>query len=151
MGQRTKAGCISQGNRASDPGSLQAPPERIDGARLAAVKEQQLLVSLAEQLAQAQFRQADQVRSRRLWQEAALLELDPERLIHLLYAGEGSGDRQAMMQLDQRWCRHQASRSGTGSVGSWLRNRVFKQRPSGSRGLPACSEALDQQLLHHVR
>ncbi len=125
--------------------------ERIDGARLAAVKEQQLLVNLAQQLAQAQFRQGDQLRSRRLWKEAALLGLDPERLTHLLYAGVESGDRQALVQLDQSWCGSQDSRSGGGSVRSWLRNRVFGQRPSGSRSLAPRTEAVHQQLLHHVR
>lgn len=144
MGQSAMGLGVAPGRPVCEPGQTGRPPARIDGARLAAVKEQQILVSLAEQLAEAQFRQGDQVRSQRLWKEAALLELDPERLTHVLYAGAGCPDRPALVQLDQNWCHRQPGPAGRGSVGSWLRHTVFRQPRSGGCGLAACPEALNQ-------
>jgi hypothetical protein len=76
---------------------------RIDAARMAALKDQQILVTLVQQLAESQFRRADRQASERLWQELAQLELDPERVTHLLYAGVDLADRPALLELDGRW------------------------------------------------
>lgn len=43
-------------------------------------KEQQLVFLLVRQLADAQMHRGSAERCRRLWQEAAALELDPERI-----------------------------------------------------------------------
>jgi hypothetical protein len=49
-------------------------------------KERQLLFALTRQLADAQFVRGDRLRTERLWQEAAAEEMDPERIIALLYS-----------------------------------------------------------------
>lgn len=112
---------------------------RIDAARLEAVKQQQILVTLVQQLAEAQFRRADQPRSQRLWQELAQLQLDPERAIHLVYAGVDLADRQALLELDSHWCAGQdAAGRRRWQAPAWLggsqrRGRGLRpQRPSGA-------------------
>ena len=50
-------------------------------------KEQQLVMRLCQDIAQAQFVFANPKRSRRLWDEAAALEIEPDRLLNLLYGG----------------------------------------------------------------
>jgi len=50
-------------------------------------KQQALALHLVRQLADTQFRRADAAGSERLWQEVALLEIDPERITALLYSG----------------------------------------------------------------
>ena len=68
----------------------------------AARKEQQLVFLLTRQLVDAQFVRADRERSQRLWQEAADLELDPERITALLYGVSDHDDRLEMEALDRR-------------------------------------------------
>ncbi len=110
----------------------QATVQRIDAGRMAAFKEQQILLRLVQQLDQAQFRRADRELSRRLWEEVGLLNLDPERVIHLLYAGVDPQDRQALLELDNAWCAEQSRRPrGLWSAASWLRGPRFMRRPSG--------------------
>jgi hypothetical protein len=102
---------------------------RVDAARFPAVKQQQILVTLVQQLGEAQFRQADQLRSQSLWQELAQLQLEPERATHLLYAGVDLGDRQGLLELDSRWCAEQAAGAARRwQAPAWLR----PQRPSGA-------------------
>ena len=48
-------------------------------------KEQQLVMRLCKDIARAQFVFANPKRSKRLWDEAAALEIEPDRLLHLLY------------------------------------------------------------------
>ncbi|SBO44172.1 hypothetical protein [Cyanobium sp. NIES-981] len=117
------------------PGNQRPRVGRIDAARLATVKEQQILVNLVQQLADSQFRRADQPRSERLWQELAQLQLDPERATHLLYAGVDMEDRQALVDLDGRWCgRMAAAERRPWLVAPWLGggHRVRPRRPSGA-------------------
>ncbi|MEB3259338.1 MAG: hypothetical protein VKP63_01775 [Cyanobacteriota bacterium] len=92
-----------------DPGC--APPrgraragERVSPAlRFADLKERQLVFRLTRQLAEAQFARADGTRSQRLWQEVADLDLDPERIMHLLYSVADHADRAEMMLVDASW------------------------------------------------
>jgi hypothetical protein len=73
------------------------------GLSFAAFKEQQLVFRLTRQLAEAQFLQADRARSERLWQEVALLQIDPDRIITLLYGVSDLGDLEALQQLDRAY------------------------------------------------
>jgi hypothetical protein len=66
-------------------------------------KEHQLVLTLAAQLGEAQFHHADQARVARLWQEVAALEIDPDRVIRLLYGGQDLSDRAALAALDLGW------------------------------------------------
>ena len=50
-------------------------------------KEQQLVMRLCRDLARSQFVFANPKRTQRLWDEAAALEIEPDRLLHLLYGG----------------------------------------------------------------
>lgn len=107
--------------------------KRIDAGRMAAFKEQQILLGLVQQLDRAQFRHGYRELSRRLWQEVGLLNLDPERVIHLLYSGVDVDDRQALLALDDQWCEQQnGRRRGLWGAPSWLRGPNLKRRPSGA-------------------
>jgi hypothetical protein len=90
--------------------SPSAPPfrdcARVGGATalsFAARKQRQLLFLLTRQLAEAQFVRADKDRTQRLWQEAAALDLDPDRIIHLLYGVADHADSAEMDAMDRRW------------------------------------------------
>lgn len=85
--------CSPRGMGASGGGS----------AAFTASKEQALILLLVQQLAEAQFVRADQAASERLWQEVAVLQLDIERLTHLLYCGLDLGDRQGLRAEDNAW------------------------------------------------
>ena len=74
------------------------------------LKERQLVFLLARQLADAQFVRGDRAASERLWQEVAALEIDPERIIALLYTAPDLDDSEAMEQIDREH-RAKASRS----------------------------------------
>lgn len=67
-----------------------------------AIKERHLLTLLVHQLAHAQFDQADAQLTQRLWEEVASLELEPDRVIHLLYSGEDVDDDAALCAEDVR-------------------------------------------------
>ncbi len=69
----------------------------------AALKQRQLVFLLTRQLVEAQFVRADQARTQRLWQEAAALDLDPDRIIHLLYGVADHADSAEMESVDRRW------------------------------------------------
>lgn len=76
-------------------------------------KEQQLVFLLVRQLAAAQFELANPQMTERLWQEVAALEIDPERVIALLYGGQDVTDREALRLLDEQWrARHRPLRRG---------------------------------------
>ncbi|MCT0218280.1 hypothetical protein KQ304_04570 [Synechococcus sp. CS-1329] len=72
-------------------------------ATFAQVKQQQLVFTLVRQLAEAQFVRADRELTRRLWEEVAALEIDPDRITALLYGGQPCDDREALMALDANW------------------------------------------------
>jgi hypothetical protein len=65
-----------------------------------AEKERQLVWLLTRQLAEAQAMPGGRERVERLWQEAAALEIDPDRLIGLLYGGHDLSDRAVLAELD---------------------------------------------------
>ena len=69
----------------------------------AALKQRQLVFLLTRQLVEAQFVRADQARSQGLWQEAAALDLDPDRIIHLLYGVANHADNGEMEAVDRSW------------------------------------------------
>ena len=74
-------------------------------------KEQQLVFLLVRQLSAAQFDLANPEMTRRLWQEVAALEIDPERVTALLYGGQDVNDRYALGLLDAQWsARHRPQR-----------------------------------------
>ena len=82
----------------------------------AACKEQQLVLLLVRQLATAQFERAHAGMTQRLWDELAALEIDPERVIHLLYGGHDLQDRQQLQALDNLWLDQQRPTGG-----AWIR------------------------------
>lgn len=73
----------------------------IEGLNI--LENSQLVFSLVRQLSQAQFVLADRQHSERLWQEAATLNLDPDRIIRLLYGCHDHDDVEAMEAIDQGW------------------------------------------------
>jgi hypothetical protein len=119
--QRAEArrwGRASEGAKASDP---------IEG------KERQLVLTLVAQLGDAQFARADQARVARLWQEVAALEIDPERVIRLLYGGQDLGDRAVLAEMDRRWPPEAPRASGF----AWGRPRFRRWAPgAGRRSVP---------------
>ncbi len=97
-------------------------------------KERQLVLTLVSQLGEAQFRHADPARVARLWQEVAALEIDPERVIRLLYGGQDLGDRAALAALDRAW-QPEPPRGGRGFP--WGRPRLSRRTPgAGRRSVP---------------
>ena len=77
------------------------PP--LSGCAFADRKQQALVLLLAQQLADAQFRRADRDGSARLWQEVANLDIAPERITALLYGGHDLQDRATLLALDEAW------------------------------------------------
>jgi hypothetical protein len=75
----------------------------VTSAAFSARKQQALVLLLAQQLIDAQFQRADRPGSERLWQEAAALEIDPERIVHLMYSGLEGSDRPALIAEDDAW------------------------------------------------
>lgn len=73
------------------------------GLSFAALKQRQLVFLLTRQVVEAQFVRADQERTERLWQEAAALDLDPDRIIHLLYGVADHADSAEMDAVDRSW------------------------------------------------
>ena len=61
------------------------------------------MLLLARQLASAQFEHAHVGMTKRLWEEVAALEIDPERITHLLYGGHDLNDRLQLQALDNLW------------------------------------------------
>jgi hypothetical protein len=76
---------------------------------------------LVRQLADAQFRRADRSLSERLWQEAAALELDPDRLTHLLYGVADPADLHEMEAVDRSYDQTITSEGGQGWAPRWSR------------------------------
>ena len=98
--------------------ALKSPPFAGSFAEL---KERQLVFRLVRQLAEAQFQRGDRNASERLWQEAAALEIDPERITALLYEAADPGDTEEMERIDSA---HRCPRRGWGWLGrsrwGWL-------------------------------
>jgi hypothetical protein len=94
-------------------------------------KEQQLVFLLVRQLAAAQFELANPAMTERLWQEVAALEIDPERICHLLYGGQDVNDVEALRRLDDPWrAGHRPQRR------SWFNRPVGSPAGGGRRSAP---------------
>lgn len=108
----------------TDRGACARPGTRARGAvptSFAERKQQQLVFTLVGQLAEAQFARADRELSRRLWQEVAALDIDPERITSLLYGGQACDDRRALQTLDEAWLqRVAASKPRRGFRWGWV-------------------------------
>ena len=96
------------------------------------LKERQLIFLLTRQLAEAQIVKADQARADWLWQEAAALELDPDRLIHLLYGVADHGDLQEMERVDRHYLQ-----SVNGHRANWWAPTLGRFVVGGFRGRTA--------------
>jgi len=81
----------------------------VTSTAFTARKQQALTLLLTRQLMDAQFVRADAAGSDRLWQEVADLEINPDRVLHLLYCGLDGSDRQAMSDEDDVWIQAQAA------------------------------------------
>ena len=104
----------------------------VTSAAFSARKQQALVLLLAQQLIEAQFQRADRPGSERLWQEAAALEIDPERIVHLMYSGIEGCDRPALIAEDDAWIHRttQASQRRWGLL--HLHRNRRPQRPAPS-------------------
>ena len=78
----------------------------VTSAAFSARKQQALVVLLAQQLMETQFQRADRSGTDRLWQESAALEIDPDRIVHLMYSGLDGSDRGSLMGAAAGWSRH---------------------------------------------
>jgi len=104
----------------------------VTSASFSARKQQALVLLLAQQLINTQFRRADRPGSERLWQEAAALEIDPERIVHLMYSGLEGSDRPALMAEDDAWIRRttQAAERRWGLLHLHRNRRALRPAPS---------------------
>lgn len=102
------------------------PPETLS---FSALKERQLLFLLTRQLAEAQFVRGDQARAHRLWQEAAALEVDPDRLITLLYGVADHDDLQEMERVDRQF-----RQSGSSHRRNWWAPTIGRWMGGGLTG-----------------
>ncbi|MEB3334236.1 MAG: hypothetical protein VKP70_04555 [Cyanobacteriota bacterium] len=94
---------------AQPTGRRRASEGEPPGRAFSALKQRQLAFRLTRQLVEAQFVRADATRTQRLWQEVAALDLDPDRITHLLYAVADHGDTREMEEADGRWRQSQRS------------------------------------------
>ena len=65
--------------------------------------DRQSYFALARELAHAQFQLADQELSSRLWDEVQQRQMDPDRIINLLYGCCFQDDHEAMLSADQHF------------------------------------------------
>lgn len=103
--------------------------ERAPELSFGELKERQLVFLLARQLAEAQFVRGDRRASERLWQEVAALEIDPERIIALLYGAPDLEDGEAMERIDRD---HRCSTAPRGL--GWFGRLAGPEVRSRSRG-----------------
>lgn len=89
-------------------------------------KEQALVILLAQQLADAQIGRADAQASQALWDEVAELNIDPDRIIHLLYGGEEVSDRTALKERDDSWL---SAQQGSPQQRGWSLQQLHLGRP----------------------
>ena len=106
-------------------------------------KEQQLVMRLCKDIARAQFVFANPKRSKRLWDEAAALEIEPDRLLHLLYGGVDLDDPADLIAADERYL---SQRRGY-RRSPWV-SRIFStRRNKPSLPAQACSGSSGQRCL----
>ena len=66
-------------------------------------KDQERVYSLARELVNAQFQLCDDELTNRLWEEIANLNIDPERIINLMYKCDPHDDFTAMVDKDSKY------------------------------------------------
>ena len=66
-------------------------------------KDQEKVCSLTRQLVNAQFQLCDDELTNRLWEEVANLNIDPERIINLMYKCYSHDDFTAMIETDSKY------------------------------------------------
>ena len=66
-------------------------------------KDQQKVYSLTRELINAQFQLCDDELTNRLWEEVANLNIDPERIINLMYKCYSHDDFTAMIETDSKY------------------------------------------------
>ena len=108
-------------------------------------KEQQLVMRLCKDIARAQFVFANPKRSKRLWDEAAALEIEPDRLLHLLYGGVDLDDPADVIAADE----HYLSQRQGYRRSPWVSRILPTRRRQPSRPAQACSGTANQQLTAH--
>ena len=108
-------------------------------------KEQQLVMRLCKDIARAQFVFANPKRSKRLWDEAAALEIEPDRLLHLLYGGVDLDNPADLIAADERYL---SQRQGY-RRSPWVSHIFPTRRRQPSRPAQACSGTANQQLTAH--
>ena len=79
----------------------------VQSKSFSTLKEQALVLDLTQRLAEAQIERGDAVASQGLWNEIAALEIDPERIIHLLYNRERRSTHAALRATDDQWMKNQ--------------------------------------------
>ncbi|WP_269621741.1 hypothetical protein [Prochlorococcus marinus] len=66
-------------------------------------KDQEKICSLTRELINAQFQLCDDELTNRLWEEVANLNIDPERIINLMYKCDSNDDFAAMVDKDSKY------------------------------------------------
>ena len=66
-------------------------------------KDQEKVYSLTRELINAQFQLCDDELTNRLWEEVANLNIDPERIINLMYKYDSHNDFTAMIDADSQY------------------------------------------------
>ena len=66
-------------------------------------KDQEKVCSLTRQLVNAQFQLCDDELTNRLWEEVGNLNIDPERIINLMYKCYSHDDFTAMIETDSKY------------------------------------------------
>ena len=66
-------------------------------------KEQEKVYALTRELVNAQFQLCDDELTNRLWEEVANLNIDPERIINLMYKCDSHDDFDAMVDKNSKY------------------------------------------------
>ena len=66
-------------------------------------KEQEKVYTLTRELVNAQFQLCDDELTNRLWEEVANLNIDPQRIINLMYKYDLHDDLAAMIDADSQY------------------------------------------------
>ncbi len=69
-------------------------------------KDSTNLFSIARELIDAQFKLGDEELCRRLWEEVGEHEIDPERVINLMYSCSSNTSDESMTEADSRYYIH---------------------------------------------
>ena len=106
-------------------------------------KEPQLVLRLCKDIARAQFVFANPKRSKRLWNEAAALEIEPDRLLNLLYGGVDLENPADLIAADERYL---GQRQGY-RRSPWVSRILTRRRSKPALPAQACSGSSGQLCL----